>query len=618
MSSPGQVFSNRYEIERQIGRGGMADVWLARDQLLGRRVAVKVLHAEFARDPSFVERFRREAQSAANLNHPNIVAVYDWGEEDATYYIVMEYVEGQSLREVLHTYGRLVPTEAARIAADIADALSVAHRHGVVHRDVKPANVLITPSGQVKVTDFGIARAESSGELTRTGSVMGTATYFSPEQAQGHVLDGRSDVYALGVVLYEMATGAPPFTADNPVSVAYKHVREKPVLPSEVIPGLPGALDRIVMTALAKDVEVRYQSAQDLRADLLRFERGRPLVGGPVPLALRAPAGSSAASDGEHEMTVVAPRVADHAPGVVARPRRFGPIIATVTALLLLVALIVALIATANIGGGGGVTRVDVPTVTGQPFPQAQTALTDVGFKVRRVDEESIDPADQVTSQNPEGGSRAPRGSVIRLHVSSADITVPNVVGQTREAAQAALAKVGLTPNFVEQEVSDQAPGTVLALDPKAGTKVAKTAPTVNVTVAKEAPVAVPNVLGQDPATAGATLGAAGFTVQTTSTPSETVDVGKVIGTDPAAGSLQPKGTVIKLLISTGPEMVTVPNVVGMTQANAQNALLAAGFNVTVTFQTVPAPQKGNVLSQSPAANTQAAKAANVTIVVGN
>src|SRR3954453_15023928 len=282
MSPTSRVFANRYELGEEIGRGGMADVFLAHDRLLDRRVAVKVLLPEFASDAISVERFRREAQAAAGLSHPHIVSVYDWGEEDDTSFIVMEYVPGQTLREILQTYGRLGASDAAGIAAEIADALSFAHAHGVVHRDVKPGNVLITPQGQVKVTDFGIARAESGEPLTRTGAVLGTATYFSPEQAQGFALDGRSDVYALGVVLYEMLTGVAPFTASTPVSVAYKHVREAPTPPSSLVPDLPPSMDHIVLTAMAKNLDERYQSAEDMRADLLRFGRGRPLVAAPA------------------------------------------------------------------------------------------------------------------------------------------------------------------------------------------------------------------------------------------------------------------------------------------------------------------------------------------------
>src|SRR5947208_17036524 len=232
----------------------MAEVYLAHDQLLDRRVALKVLFAEFARDPAFVQRFRREAQAAANLNHPNIVAVFDWGEEDGTYFIVMEYVEGRSLREAIQAEGPLYPNLAADLASDIAGALGYAHRNGVVHRDVKPGNILLTPQGQVKVTDFGIARAAGASEsLTQTGSVMGTATYFSPEQAQGLPVDARSDVYSLGIVLYEMVTGVVPFTGDSPVAVAYKHVREEPLAPSQRNPEVPPDLEKIILAALAKD-----------------------------------------------------------------------------------------------------------------------------------------------------------------------------------------------------------------------------------------------------------------------------------------------------------------------------------------------------------------------------
>jgi serine/threonine-protein kinase len=593
MTQVADVYSNRYSIERPIAKGGMADVFLAHDQYLDRSVAVKVLFPEYARDPSFVERFRREAQNAAMLNHPNIVGVYDYGQERGTYYIVMEYVEGRSLRDILRSEGAFPAMSAARITAEIAAALDFAHRHGVVHRDIKPGNVLITPSGQVKVADFGISAnpMDAAQGLTQTGAVIGTATYFSPEQAQGHTVDGRTDVYALGVVLYEMLTGVAPFSAESPVAVAMKHVREQPIPPSQRVTDIPPDLERIVLTALTKDANARYQSAEDLRADLIRFARGRPLsAAGAVPVA------------GTDAPTVLAtPRAPDtpatraaHADMWQEPPRRWGPIVATLLGLALLAGVIGFLIFSGDTPETKSVKRIEVPNVVGQTYDQAKVALEQLGFKVTRRDEVSDTPVEQVIGQRPEAGLLYPKGRTIVLTVSSKQVTIPNVVGQTFDEAQAALLKLQLQVQRIDQEAADQAPGTVLAVAPAAGTTVDK-GTVVQLTVAAEPPVAVPDVRNQDQVQAQTTLQNAGFSVQVVATPSNTVPSGSVINTDPAPGSKIPKGTVVKMQVSTGPQAVEIPNVIGQPCATGSGALTSAGFNVTITGN--PA---GTVVNQSP------------------
>jgi serine/threonine-protein kinase len=618
MAADPRSFSNRYEVVRALARGGMAEVYLARDQLLDRPVAVKVLFPEYAREASFVERFRREAQAAANLSHPNIVAIYDWGQEDSTYFIVMEYVDGQSLRDMLRSRGRLSPEESAQIGADIAGALGYANRAGVVHRDVKPGNVLITPSGTVKVTDFGIARAGTSESLTQTGSVMGTATYFSPEQAQGLPVDGRSDVYSLGVVLYEMVCGAPPFAGDTPVAVAYKHVREEVEPPSRRVPALSPDFERIVLAAMSKDVDTRYQSADDLRTDLLRFLRGQPPIAAPVTAEVAAITGSMTAAQPTIAAPPVRPPVARRAVQEEQTRKSRGPLVAVIALLLVLAGVIVALVLLL----GGSSKTYAIPNVVGQPEAQARATLTGAGFKVKTqaVASDTV-PTGQVVSQTPVQATKLHHGDTVTLGVSSGagPVTLPDVTGQPYDAANVTLTGKGLRVNKQTAASENVAANSVISMNPQPGAQVPKGSTVDLVVSAGPAPVNVPNVVGDDSATAAGNLSNAGFKVRVVNQPSATVPQGQVIRTDPAANTQAQKGAMVTLFVSSGPQNATVPDVTSSrtTQSQAESILTAAGFKVQVV--TVPSTPSNNgiVLAQNPTANTQAPQGSTVTITVG-
>jgi len=490
------VLNGRYELQRRVGRGGMAEVFLARDRLLDRPVAIKILFPEFATDPSFVARFRREAQSAANLNHPNIVGVYDWGKERGTYYIVMEYIDGQSVSDILRADGPIEAKRAAGIAADVAGALGFAHRKGVVHRDVKPGNVLITSNGEVKVADFGIARAmtQSSEEnLTQTGSVMGTATYFSPEQAQGKPVDPRSDLYSLGVVLYEMAAGKPPFQADSPVAIAYKHVQEAVPPLHERAPDVPEAYEAITLKALAKEADDRYQDAAELRADLLRFREGR---------AVQASAAAAAVSAGPPTAaTAAVPRAGGPAApvgpvtGATAATRyeepprkRTGWFFAAI--LLLLVVLGGLLFAFGQQLGvfGDKAKQVEVTSYVGQQEDVATKALTAAGLKPKVETEASDKPLGEVLDQDPKSGT-VDEGTEVVLTVSGGakTATVPDVAFLTEADARNKLVEAGFdNANItVTREDSTQAEGTVIRTDPAGNTADVPVTAKVNLVLAQ-------------------------------------------------------------------------------------------------------------------------------------
>ena len=618
-----RVLGNRYEITKAIARGGMARVYLARDRSLDRPVAVKELVPEFAADESFVERFRREAQAAANLTHPNIVGVYDWGTQDNTYFIIMEYVDGPVLSKVLRDEGPLHPRRAAELASEVAAALGFAHSRGVVHRDVKPGNVILTSSGQAKVTDFGIARAMSAPEenLTQAGSVMGTATYFSPEQAQGLPVDQRSDLYSLGVVLFEMVTGRTPFTGETPLAIAYKHVQDQPPAPSTLVSGLPAGLEAVIMKLLRKRPEDRYANAEDLRADLRRFlngqatlaEQERAAAVGTPTSAVAATAGAAAVA--ADPVPVAAP---DPEP-VEEETSRTGMYLGILVVLLVILAGVLFWFAR-SLGDGG---KVEVPPVIGLTKDEATSQLNELGFKVLASEEPSDTiEAGRVLSQNPGPGTKADKAATVKISVSTGveKIDVPDVVGKTQEEAVNALTAAGLKSRITTAEDPNAAEGTVATQQPAAGEKVLKDAE-ITITVSKgKGEEIVPDVEGQTLAEAQQALQAAGFRIGGPKKASSgTVPAGEVISTDPAGGSSVKKGSVVTITVSTGVQQVTVPSVIGQQEATATNTLSAKGFDVNVvTTPVTPASGKvGRVTVQTPAGGVTAPSGSTVTITVG-
>jgi len=554
----GRMLGDRYEIGAVIGRGGMAEVHEGRDLRLGRRVAIKILRPDLAKDPTFQARFRREAQSAASLNHPNIVAVYDTGQDTLSPegdngepavvvpYIVMEFVDGMTLRQIVASGRRLLPERALEITAGILSALDYAHRHGIVHRDIKPANVMLTRTGDVKVMDFGIARAinDVSSTMTSASAVMGTAQYLSPEQARGEVVDARSDLYSTGVVLFELLTGKPPFTGDSAVAIAYQHVSEMPAIPSTIDPGVSPEIDAVVMRALAKRADERYQSASDFRADVERAIAGSPVTAA-VPTivadqtAMMTPLDASGISGEKRQVTGS------------GRKGRSSAVFWVLSLIAITAAIIGAVVIGRFLVGSDGGNVVTVPSLDGLTIEQASETLAEYELRIgAQTPEISERPEGTIIAQQPAAGEGIEQGQAVNVTVSTGreQSTVPQLVGLTTlDDVRIALSDFGLVLGAITESDSNQPSGYVLEQNPGEGTQVAA-------------------------------------------------------------------GSSVDIVVSSG--LVEVPDVTGLTEAQARSDLAQAGFEVQVVPQESSISSPGQVLAQSPQPGTQLARGSLVTITV--
>ena len=610
MTTP-QHLSDRYELGEILGFGGMSEVHLARDQRLHRDVAIKVLRADLARDPSFYLRFRREAQNAAALNHPAIVAVYDTGEAETPSgplpYIVMEYVEGVTLRDIVHTDGPMEQQRAIEVIADACQALNFSHQHGIIHRDVKPANIMISEAGAVKVMDFGIARAlADASSVTQTAAVIGTAQYLSPEQARGEKVDARSDVYSLGCVLYEMLTGEPPFVGDSPVAVAYQHVREDPVPPSQRHEGIPPELDAVVLKALAKNPDNRYQTAAEMRADLVKVHSGEQ-PDAPKVFTDAERSSLMSAQPGDHRTEPIDP-VGRPQPQYIEAERR-GSVGRWLIAVVVLAVLTVVVTLAINMFGGS--TRdVQVPDVRGQASADAIAELQNRGFRTRTQQKpDSGVPPDHVIDTDPGAASSVNAGDEVTLNVSTGpeQREIPDVRNLSYDDAVQKLADSGF-----EKFRPSSSPSTAEMKD-----KVLGTNPPVNQTsaITNEITIVlgagpetrpVPDVKGQSLDSAVQILTASGFTKTVPVDIDSPTPAGQLLGTNPPAGQTVPVDTVIQLQVSRGNQFI-MPDVRGMFWVDAEPRLRALGWTGVLDrgADVQNSGQRTNaVVSQSPTAGT--------------
>ncbi len=614
----GRTLNDRYEITERVGLGGMAEVYRANDKVLGRMVAVKVMLPQYAADPTFTKRFRQEAASAAKLQSPYIVSIYDWGLDGETYYIVMEFLRGTDLKTAIQERGFINQRKAAEIGSQVAQALSVAHASNIIHRDIKPQNIMIQPDGNIKVMDFGIARAGDAG-LSQTATVLGTAHYVSPEQAQGKDLGPGSDIYSLGVVLYEATTGKLPFDGQDAVSVAVKQVKEIPAPPRTLNPDIDPSLEAIIMKALEKDPANRFQDASEMRQCLNDYLAGRPVnlgangqqtqvmnggVVAPIPVSNSTsvmPAVSNTSDKGKNARAVTAD---------VPKKKSKKPLIAII-AIIAAIAVVAGIVFAVT----GSNDTVEIPNVANQSVDQAKKTLTNAGFTIGSQTEVYSTEVEsgKVVGTNPAAGEKAKKGTTVNISVSKGteQVSVPDLRGMTKDQAQKALTDAGLKASEGDSVYSsDVAEGNIAQQSPSAGAS-AKKGDTVTYHLSKgEEKVTIPNVVGETQSSATSKLEAAGFAVDIAYQESSTVQKDKVISQ--SATGTAPKGSTITLTISSGES--TVPDVVGQTEETARTQLQNAGFDVNVAYES-SSKTKGTVIRQD---KTSATKGSTVTITVSN
>jgi eukaryotic-like serine/threonine-protein kinase len=622
MTTP-QHLSDRYELGEILGFGGMSEVHLARDVRLHRDVAVKVLRADLARDPSFYLRFRREAQNAAALNHPTIVAVYDTGEAETPNgplpYIVMEFVEGVTLRDIVHTDGPMESQRAIEVIADACQALNFSHQHGIIHRDVKPANIMISKTGAVKVMDFGIARALSdANSVTQTSAVIGTAQYLSPEQARGEKVDARSDVYSLGCVLYEILTGEPPFIGDTPVAVAYQHVREDPIPPSQRHAGISPELDAVVLKSLAKNPDNRYQTAAEMRADLIRVHSGET-PDAPKVLTDAERTSLLASTGPMHHQSSATEQLPTHQPANYGAPGRGGSVGRWAIAVAALVVLTVVVTIAINMIGDNS-RNVQVPDVSNQLSADAVVALQNAGFKTRKLTQpDSTVQPDHVIDTEPAAGAEVEAGDEITINVSTGpeqreipDVSTLTYADAVKKLTDAGFGRFRQSPSASTPELKDRVVGT---LPPANQTSAITNEITIVVGSGPEARP-LPDVKDQTEDSARQILTAAGFTNLIPVPVDSTAPCGQIMGTSPPAGGQIPVDTAVQMQKSECNQF-TMPDLRGQFWTDAEPRLRALGWTgfLDKGADARDSGQRTNaVVVQSPAAGSAVNFSATITL----